>query len=76
MSFHHEVALRYLLLGPQQLCQGTPEERSAMGIMPNLLLNSNQTELGVWILLDSVCFDFLWFKAQGMLSPHLHDQHV
>lgn len=47
-----------------------------MGIMQHLLLNSNQTELGVWILLGLVYFDFLWCKAQGTLSPLLQDQHV
>lgn len=53
-----------------------PKEKPFMGIMKNLLLNSNQLWLGVWILLEFVYFDFLWFKAQGMLTPILHDQNV
>lgn len=53
-----------------------PKEKPFMGIMKNLLLNSNQLWLGFWILLEFVYFDFLWFKAQGMLTPILHDQNV
>lgn len=53
-----------------------PKERSFIGIMQNLLLNSNQQQLGVWILLGSVHFYFLWFKAQGMLTSLLHDLNV
>ena len=52
-----------------------PRRKVIIGIMQNLLPNSNQQQLGLWILLDSY-FDSLWFKAHGILTPFLHDQNV